>query len=246
MKMKSIVVLCWMFSCSFFYSCSKEKTFDCIKSTGDTKKEDRYFNNFSIIEVYDNINVILVQDLAGKITLEAGENLLPKISCEQNGDKITIRNKNTCNWVRSYKYPMNLYVGVNQVKSILQKGFGKISNQEYLKTDTLGLNCLEYGEVDLTIESRFIGFIADDHTTFRLNGKSNSIAGSCFKNASVNTEQLKVKWVVIANHSLLDTKIYCDSFLQAKIGGAGNIYCIANPLKVEYEQLSGSGQLLLP
>lgn len=246
MKMKAILVLSLMLSGFFFYSCSKEKTFDCIKSTGDTNKEDRYFDNFSIIEVYDNINVILVQDLAGKITLEAGENLLPKITCEQNGNKIIIRNKNTCNWVRSYKHPMNVYLGVNQIKSILQKGYGKISNQEYLKTDTLGINCLEYGDVDLTLESRFIGFIADSHTSLRLAGKSNSIAGSCFKNASVNTEQLKVKWVVIANYSLLDTKIYCDSFLQAKTGSSGNIYCTANPLKVEYEQLSGSGQLLLP
>ncbi len=246
MRKKKLILIVCIFSFYTFNSCTKEKTFDCVKSTGDIKKEDRYFDDFSIIEVEDNINVILVQDLTGKIIVEAGENLLPKIKCNQDGNKIRIQNKNTCNWVRSYKHAMNVYIGINQAKKIIQKGYGKISNGEYIKTDTLRLNCVSYGEVDLTIDSKFIGFLADDHTTLRLSGKSNSIAGSCFNNSSTNTEKMYVKWFVMSNQSLLDANIYCDSLLQAKIGGSGNINCAGHPPIVEYEQLSGSGKLQFP
>ena len=244
--MKILTILMGLASLYLFNSCSKEKTFDCIKSTGDIKKEDRYFENFSSIEIEENINLILVQDMPGKISIEAGENLLPKLKSTQEGTKIKVQNKNTCNWVRSYKYPITIYVGVNQVKKVIHKGYGKISNTDYLKTDSLGLNCLTYGEVDLTLESKFVGFIADNHTTLSLSGKSNSIAGSCYNNSSVDTHQMNVAWFVLENSSLLDATIKCDSFIQAKIGSSGNINCYGNPSIVEYKQLSGSGRLLFP
>jgi hypothetical protein len=246
MKIKVYFILLCFLSAGLFNSCSKEKTFDCIKSTGDIKKEDRYFDNFSKIYVDDNINVILVQSLPGKIIVEAGENLLPKIKSEQDGSSVRIQNKNTCNWVRSYKKAMNIYVGADQVKNIILEGYGTISNGETIKTDTLGITSLTFGEIDLTIESNFIGFIADDHTTLRIRGKSNSVAGSCFKNSLTEAKDLHTNWFILSNYSLIDASIYSDSLVQAEVGGTGNINCYGHPPLVEYKHPSGSGSLLFP
>jgi hypothetical protein len=229
-----------------FNSCSKEKTFDCIKSTGKIVKEDQYFDNFSILYVNDNINVILVQNLPGKITIEAGDNLLPKIKTEQNGNTITISNKNTCNWVRSYDKPMNVYVGVNQIKKITQEGYGKISEGEYIKTDTLRIANLTYGDTDLSVDANFVGFVAEDHSTFRLSGKSNSIAGSCAVNALVDTRGMNTRWCVFTTSSIIDAQIYCDSLIQGETQSEGNILCSGHPALVEYKHLTGSGRLLFP
>jgi hypothetical protein len=227
-------------------ACSKEKTFDCIKSTGDITKETRYFENFSYLEVEDNINVILVQSLPGQVIIEAGENLLPKIKCEQEGTLLRVKNKNTCNWVRSYDKPMNIYVGVDQIKAISQEGYGSIREGETLKTDTLRISNLTFGETDLTIEAKFIGFFVDDYATFKIRGNANSMAGSAAKNASVNTEEMEVRWIVFSNASLLDAKVYSDSLIQAEIYGNGNIICKGNPPLVEYHHFSGEGSLSLP
>ncbi len=229
-----------------FNGCSKEKTFDCIKSTGDIKKENRYFDNFSSLSVEDNINVVLVQSLPGLIILEAGDNLLPKLKCEQEGKKLTIRNKNTCNWVRSYDKPINLYVGVDQVKEISQTGYGTIRNGEALKTDTLRIYNLTFGETDLTIEAKFIGFQADDHGSFTIKGKANSMAGGCYRNGLVNTEAMEVPWLVFKNTSLVTARVYSDSLIQAEIAGDGDIICNGKPTLVEYKYTSGKGTLRLP
>ena len=247
MKKRNIKWIIMLFFVVFiFNSCSKEKTFDCVKSTGSIKKEDRYFNNFSEIYVDDNIDVILVQNLTGKIIVEAGDHLLPKIKTEQEGNKIKITNRNTCNWVRSYKKPLNVYVGVDQVKNIILAGYGSIKNGEAIKTDTLGINSFAYGEIDLTIESNFIGFIADDHTTIRLKGKANSVAGSCFKNALTDAKELRTKWFILSSYSLIDANIYTDSLVQAEVGGKGNINCYGHPPLIEFKHPSGNGTLLFP
>jgi hypothetical protein len=229
-----------------FNSCSKEKTFDCIKSTGHLKKEDRYFDNFSSLYVYDNINVILVQNLAGKVTVEAGENLLPKITCEQDGKKLTIKNKNTCNWVRKYDVPINLYVGVDQVKEISQSGYGKINEGEPIKTDTLRIYNLTFGDTDLSIDATFVGFIADDHSSFTLRGNVNKIAGKGFKNSKTDTKGAQAHWIYFINHSLLDAEIFSDSLVQADMAGDGNILCSGHPPFVQYHYFSGKGTLQFP
>lgn len=229
-----------------FNSCSKEKTFDCVKSTGDIVKEDRYFEGFSVLYVEDNINVVLLDDVPGKIIVEAGANLLPKIKCVQDGTKITISNKNTCNWVRSYHKQMTVYVGVAQVKEINQTGYGKITNGEYLKTDTLRVYSLTYGDTDLSIDADFVGFIADDHSSFCLRGNSKKIAGSSAVNAYVDTKEMKTKWVTFTSNSMLDANLYCDSILQAEIDGNGNVFCNGHPGIVEYKRYSGNGTLQFP
>ncbi len=247
MKKRSEFSFFWTIICLFvFNSCSKEKTFDCVKSTGEIKKENRYFDNFSSLSVEDNINVILVQSLPGMIILEAGDNLLPKLKCKQEGRKLTIKNDNTCNWVRSYDKPINLYVGVDQVKEISQLGYGTIREGEVVKTDTLRIYNLTFGETNLTIEAKFIGFQADDHGSFTIKGKANSMAGGCYRNGLVNTEGMNVPWMVFKNTSLITARIYSDSLLQAEIAGDGDIICNGLPGLVDYKHSAGKGTLLFP
>ncbi len=224
-------------------SCSKEKRFDCIRSTGDIVKQERYFDNFSVIYVEDNIDVVLLQDMPGKIVVEAGENLLYKIKTFQEGNKITISNENTCNWVRSYHKKMRVLVGVGQVKEIDLFGYGTITSGGHLRTDTLRVYNLTYGDADIQIDADFVGFIADDHSTIKLKGISNKIAGSCAKNALVDTREMNTRWAVITNNSMLDSYIYCDSLIQAETQGDGNIICTGHPGKVKYNALSGNGDL---
>ncbi len=239
-------VLFALSSLLLFNQCSKEKTFDCVKSTGTIKKENRYFENFSSLYVEDNINVILMQNMPGQIVIEAGENLLPKIKCEQENDRLTVRNNNTCNWVRSYDKPINVYVGVDQVKEITQKGYGSIKEGEYLKTDTLGFTSIAFGEINVRVEANFIGFFVDHNTTLVLKGKAGKLAGIANNNSLVNTEEMQVQWAYYINGSVLDAKIYSDSLVQAVIEGDGNIICKGKPVFVSYIHKSGKGVLITP
>jgi hypothetical protein len=226
-------------------SCSKEKTFDCVKSTGAVVKEERSFEDFDELLVEDNINIILVQNIPGKVVLEAGKNLLPKIGITKIGRVLTVRNNNTCNWVRNYKVPVNVYVGADQVKKITQHGYGRLTAGEAVVTDTLDLYSIKYAEVDLEIEADHLGFVADDYSTVSLKGKAHKLAGIAFKNAHVNAEMIQVRWWYMQNFSLLDVPLVCDSLLQVKIGGDGHVICTGNPQIGAYEKVGGSGELRL-
>src|SRR3972149_5567093 len=83
-------------------ACKKDKP-DCFKSTGDLVREQREVGDFSSMEVYNNVNVVISQDTLNQVIIEAGENLLEEITTEINGATLVIRNNNKCNWVRSYK-----------------------------------------------------------------------------------------------------------------------------------------------
>ncbi len=247
MKIKNILPSLYCLFCLFVYtSCSKEKTFDCVKSTGKTELESRYFENYSILYVEDDINVVLLQSTAGKIMLEGGGNVLPKIKVEQEGNRINISNSNKCNWVRSYDKSITVYVGVDQVKEVIQQGYGKITGAEHLKTDTLGISNLTYGDTELSIDAIFLGFIAGDHSSILLKGSCVKLAGSSAKNALVNTQDMHTSWCIFTNNSMLDAKIYSDSLVQIEIGGKGNTLCAGRPNIVQYGNSKGEGVLLFP
>jgi len=78
---------------SLVAGCSKKKN-DCMKSTGKIVFEERTVGSFKTLEVYNNVNVIVTHGTTYAVTVEAGENLLEKITVDVKGDTLVIKNKN--------------------------------------------------------------------------------------------------------------------------------------------------------
>src|SRR3954470_838525 len=97
-------------------SCKKENLFDCFKSTGAIVTERRSIESFTETIIYDNVNVIIVQDSLTYLEVNAGENLLPLINTEIRGGKLIIENNNKCNWVRDFSVPVNVYMHVPHLR----------------------------------------------------------------------------------------------------------------------------------
>src|SRR5690242_20273176 len=99
MKTIKYISLCFVL-CLLLFSCKKESLFDCFKSTGDIVTERRNIGTFTETIIYNNVNVIIVQDSLTYLEINAGENLLPLITTEIRNGKLIIENNNKCNWVR--------------------------------------------------------------------------------------------------------------------------------------------------
>ena len=69
-------------------------------STGKTITEVRQPGNFNEIELDNNINLYITQGNYNQITIEAGENLMKRITTNVSNNCLYIKNQNTCNWVR--------------------------------------------------------------------------------------------------------------------------------------------------
>ncbi len=127
--------------------------------TTSCSKMDKLFNNgepvtvqreldqtFTLISMYNNVNVNLVQSNRPRLELTCPENLIEKVITEVNGDTLTIRNNNAYNWLRSYDYSIDLTVYYDSLRQIDFASIGHLRSFDSIKgmveksIDTIGLS----------------------------------------------------------------------------------------------------------
>ena len=111
-----------------FEGCQKENRCDCIKRTGEIVMVTRSVKPFDKIFAEENVNVFITEDSVQEVKVEAGENIEPLIDTEVTDGILYIRNRNKCNWARSYKKPLNVYIRVKGLKYITSNGTGTIKS----------------------------------------------------------------------------------------------------------------------
>jgi hypothetical protein len=119
MKLNGIILIVFAPIVLLLTRCAKDEGI-CTGSTGKVISQERTALPFHSVEVYDNINLVLTQEtsLTG-ITVEAGENLIEGITTKIDSGKLVIRNVNSCNWLRSFEVPVNVYLKFTLLDTII-------------------------------------------------------------------------------------------------------------------------------
>ena len=226
-----------------FTSCGKENRWDCIKRTGDMVSETRNLGSFYGVRSMDNINVILVQDTAYYVRLEAGENLIDGITTRLDGGFLEIGNSNKCSWSRSYDQEVNAYVGFIDIDSLYHQGYGSITSEGVLSTDQLDITILNNGDVNLEINALFCSANMHQAGDLILSGEA----------GWVEVWSSGVQWTrcsnLIANYFRIITKSTGDALvnttdsIHAEISGSGNVYYSGSPTVVT-SIITGTGSLI--
>ena len=219
--------------------CSKEKN-DCLKSTGDIMREDRTVQTFKEIEVYNNVNVVITQGIFSAVTVEAGENLIDKVTTELRGDVLVIKNENKCNWVRSYKHEITAYVTTKTLERISHNGYGKISGTNTIQSDGLVISINGNGDVELDINANYC--FSDMHKTgdLILSGYAGTSGLWSSGNNWIRCEDLITDTTFVESRTTGDCFVNVSSKFQALLNGSGNIYYSGDPGDVKTEVI-GSG-----
>src|SRR5688500_6661667 len=223
--MKSIKYISRCFVlCLLLVSCKKENLFDCFKSTGDIVTERRSIEPFTETIIFDNVNVIIVQDSLTYLEVNAGENLLPLISTEIQDGKLIIENNNKCNWVRVFSVPVNVYMHVPALRMLETYGSGKIYSQNTLTVDVIEINNRNTADIQLTV-------IADEiysrqHAAFG----DNTISGSAgflyvynIGNGFCDCSQLAANRATVISNTTGQTYVNACDDLHAEISSSGNV-----------------------
>lgn len=223
------------------FSCEKGEQWDCIKSTGEIIREERMVGTFNTIHIDNNINIVFTSDTSGKVIVEAGDNLLKEIKTEVTNGMLNIRNENTCNWVRSYKKLITVYVGIR--KNILDYSFGNLSTDGQLSIDTIFVHHYSSGDIHLNLKSNYIWLDADKLGKFTLEGETERVNAIMLSLAHLHTTNLKCKDFYISNEGGGNCYITSTNLLYAAIKGKGNVYYFGNPASV-YTDKTGEGSLI--
>ncbi|MCH8319078.1 MAG: DUF2807 domain-containing protein [Bacteroidetes bacterium] len=224
-----------------FTTCGKENSFDCLKSTGTIITEKRNLPDFNSIFIEDNIDVYIVQDTFRNVKIEAGKNIISNIKTEVTEKTLFIKNANKCNWVRSYKKKIKVFVTTNDLITITHDGEGLITSNDTL-TDTLFLHITGAGDIKLNINAKQIWLAMYVLGNVELSGETDRLNASVNSFGHLLTKDLICKECDILSTGEGDAYIHCEKSLKATIRHVGNIYFYGNP---EVERIiTGDGKIV--
>lgn len=229
-KVSYIFILSYV--CLVINSCKKENAFDCFKPTGKIINQLRNVSGFRDIEVSEKIDIYLSQGAYYEVKVEAGKNLQTNIITEVKDSVLIIKNINTCNFVRSPKKPINIYITSPRYKFLKNNGVGAIKCNTVIKSDTILTLCTNSGDIHLNLDVEEIRSSSHGNGDLYLNGKTKKsfhyLKGTNYIYAA---DFLISNYTFIDMHSIGHCYIKApeNGTLEASIWSRGNIYYTGNP-----------------
>lgn len=225
------------------FSCTKDNRCDCFKSTGKESVIERIPTSFSKIYVEGKVDVYLTEDSVFGIKIEGGENVIDKIATNVENGELKISNENTCNFVRSYKKKIKVFVRAPKFKEIMHKGIGDIYTIGVLNTDTITYRIFNSGNLYLTVDNQYLVGGINGMGDFYGSGKT--IKHLCNANGE--------GWVDCRNLQTDNSDFYLkisgltfinvSQALNVVIKHSGDVYYKGNPATLQ-KQIDGTGKLI--
>lgn len=207
--------------------------------------EERHLNIFDSLEVNDFVNLFISQDSVYKIVVEAGKNIIGGIETTVENRQLVIRNTNSCNWVRNYNKPINVYIYIPKIWKIFYKSSGNITSLNTMKTDSLKLEA--WGgcgriELDLDLHNGFF-YLQQGTADIHLSGNCGVASMHSNDFGLLDARNLQSGYVFISNKSSNDCYVHVKQGLNATIQSIGNIYYTGNPKDIQ-TTINGPGSVI--
>src|ERR1019366_2832981 len=216
-----------------FTTCKKENMCDCIKRTGPILIQQRDISGFDKIFVYDNLNVFITQDSMFEVKVEAGKNIRGLITTEVSDGTLTIKNKNRCNWTRSYDEPFNIYIKMPVIKYITSNGTGNIKSLNIITTDAFDVETQNSGNIELTVNNLKIASHMHGAGDLILHGYTAEHACDIGGTAFLKCQDLQTNYTWVHTFTSGLCYVSANNLLICIIDYVGDIYCSGNPKTID-------------
>jgi hypothetical protein len=228
-------------------SCGGEQKDDCITKLGKVVSEQRDVLPFDKLYVEDRIKVFLVQDSInyGHIELNGPSNLLNQIESTVTDNQLRLINTNTCNFIRSFNYDINVYVYVKELTEIHLESIAEVVSNDTININFLNIFHPALSDINLILSGDEVFIRSRNSASTILRGNLRVLKGSIEEISNLDAQYLVCEEIYIDTHSPLDCYINATKGMYLKILNSGNIFYINEPTdyKILAEQ-TGSGQLL--
>jgi hypothetical protein len=228
-------------------SCGGEQKDDCITKLGKVVSEQRDVLPFDKLYVEDRIKVFLVQDSInyGRIELNGPSNLLNQIESTVTDNQMRLINTNTCNFIRSFNYDINVYVYVKELTEIHLESIAEVVSNDTININFLNIFHPALSDINLILSGDEVFIRSRNSASTILRGNLRVLKGSIEEISNLEAQYLVCEEIYIDTHSPLDCYINATKGMYLKILNSGNIFYINEPTdyKILAEQ-TGSGQLL--
>ena len=228
------------------FSCKKPENRACYKSIGDESIVERSLNNFSLLDLGPHLRYVLVQDTVNKVLLSGGKNLLNFIETNVSDNKLTVVNKNKCNFLRKLDHVIIVEIHFINIINIYSESTEEVFC-ESLTTDYLTVTLRDgFGTMMLNVDVLSINVgISHGWANFDLSGQANYAKFNINSNGFGNAYDLVVNDSIhaISNSSEFFKINTNNCVLRSQTHQNGDIWYIGTPTELEHFSY-GSGLLL--
>ena len=226
-------------------ACNSDQAFDCVKTTGKIVEKEYKTSYFKNIDLYDYFTVYLIPDTVDKVVIRSGENLQAKISVQVVDSVLSIKNNNTCNFVRGYDHVNTAYVHFTKLEWIYV--LGEIN---LIATDTIFANYIhvivksKVAKANLIFNAYVVNFQVWYGTgDFYLRGKTTHFFNYNDGTGFIYADSLVSRFCTSENRATGDMFLNVNDSLFVTLKGAGDIYYTGNP-GIQINAKEGKGQLI--
>lgn len=228
-----------------FLSCNNENTSDCFQSAGDLTRIEVEVTDFDKITVFELLNLVLIQGDEQKVEIESGEFLLNDISAEVEGDRLLLRNENSCNLFRDYEIS-TVYVTSPNISEVRSSTGLLVSNEGVLTYPSLNLISESFnvpeaettsGTFDLAVDNQAVGITVNGISYIKLSGATQNLGITIAAgDTRVEAESLLATTVNLNHRGSNDVVINPQERIAGTIRGYGDVICFNRPDEVEVEE----------
>ena len=225
-------------------ACKKENRWDMIKRTGKEIKEERivahvkYFNFGK-----GKMNFYFTNSPTYKVEVEAGENLIDLIKTFVKGDTLYVTNENKCNWARSYKPQVNIYISTPDLRQVVEYGQGQLKSTNTLTGQFLSFETWSTCDIAIDINCDSLRTHLHNSASVTATGFAKTHYSSMWHNSTFWGDDLITESTEIYNNTTGNFYCHVNSELSAAMVLSGNIIYSGSP-SIRIDNLGGIGKVL--
>lgn len=227
------------------FACDSETANDCFQTAGNIVQEEVQVANFDKILVNREIELVLKDGPEQNIVIETGENLLNDIRVSVEAGRLTLTDKNTCNYVRDYGVT-KVYVtspNITEIRSSTQydirsEGVLTYPSLTILSEDFNAPDTFSVGDFILEIDNSSLNAIFNGISIGYISGSTNTLnvnlAGG---DSRFESRDLVAQSVTVFHRSSNDIVVNPQQSLKGSIVSTGNVISVNAPPTIDVEQL---------
>ena len=243
----SPVERCFLLAISLMLiSCNGDNVPDCFQNAGDMVRRPVDVSEFETITVFENLNVVLKQGDEQLVEVETGEYLLNDFSAVVEDNRLVLRNKNSCNFVRDDGLT-TVYVTSPNITEILSSTGLLISSDGILNFPSINLIAESFnnpeaattdGSFDLNLNSNTVRVVVNGIAYFKLRGNTENFNVTVAAGDSrIEAERLISENVNVNHRGSNDVFVNPQLQLRGTLRGTGDLISVNTPPEVDVEEL---------
>jgi hypothetical protein len=235
------VCACVFLSTAFFLGSCHDFMGQRVHGNGNVKTEDRNVNNFKNVDVSGAAKVLVSQGDHCSVRIEADDNLQQYIEVEQNGDEISIHEREGFHLVSGNN--IKIYVTAPVYNRISASGAGDIIGENKItNAEPMGMHLSGAGDIKMEIEAPKLEAEISGAGSIYMKGQTKDVSLNISGTGHAHCYDLLSENTKVDVSGVGSAEVYASVRLDADVSGVGNVRYKGNASQVN-QQVSGAGSV---